>query len=107
MPQNLARPHSRPVRNFVRSPFVGILCRVTRPRYSPRNLLMDNLTMDAVAAGDISLDLLATELVEHARGRARMRRLGSLQERLALALAGTFLATAVSVALFLPAGRGF
>jgi hypothetical protein len=28
---------------------------------------MDNLTVDAVAAGGISHDLLATERVEHAR----------------------------------------
>src|SRR5579872_1295604 len=67
---------------------------------------MDNLTVDAVAAGDFSHDLLATELVEHARKRAR-RRMGTIEERVALALAGTFLVTAVTLAIVLPAGRAF
>ncbi len=65
---------------------------------------MDNFTVDAVAAGDISLDLLATELVEHARTKATR----SLEHRaVAYLLAGGFLAAALAIAAFAPALRGF
>lgn len=67
---------------------------------------MDNVTVDAVAVGDIFPDLLASELVEHARARAR-HRLGATEERVALAMAATFVVAAVSAALFLPAVRPF
>ncbi|HEY2074006.1 MAG TPA: HD-GYP domain-containing protein [Gaiellaceae bacterium] len=67
---------------------------------------MDNLTVEAAAAGALSHDLLATELVEHARERAR-HRMGSVEERVAVAMAATFLAAAVSAAVFLPAVRPF
>jgi len=62
--------------------------------------------VEAVAAGDISHDLLATELVEHARERAR-RRMGTVEGRLALSLAVSFLVAAGAAAAFLPAGRSF
>ncbi len=65
---------------------------------------MDNLRVEAVAAGDISIDLLSTELVEHARTSASR----ALANRtLAYLLAGTFLAAAVATAAFAPAVRGF
>ena len=67
---------------------------------------MDNLRMEAVAAGDISLDLLSTELVEHARARAR-HRLPVLEERIALGMAVSFLAAACCAAAFLPSVRAF
>ena len=67
---------------------------------------MDNLIVDAVAAGAISHDLVGTELVEHARERAK-RRLGALEERVAGAMAATFLVAAVLAAVFLPALRPF
>jgi HD-GYP domain-containing protein (c-di-GMP phosphodiesterase class II) len=67
---------------------------------------MDNLTVDAVAAGDISRDLLATELVQHARERSR-RRLGSVEEKVAIAMAVSFLGAAVAMALLLPGVRSF
>jgi HD-GYP domain-containing protein (c-di-GMP phosphodiesterase class II) len=62
--------------------------------------------MEAVAAGEIAHDLLATELVEHARERAR-RRMGTVEGRLALSLALSFLVTASIAAVLLPAVRGF
>jgi len=65
---------------------------------------MDNLTVEAAAAGDLSLDLLATELVEHARTSATR----SLSNRaLAYLLAGAFLAAAVGTAAFAPHVRHF
>ena len=62
----------------------------------------DNLFVEAVAAGDP----LAADLVERARDRAR-RRMGTLEERLALSLALSFVAAATAAAIFLPAGRAF
>jgi len=60
--------------------------------------------MEAVAAGDLSLDLLTTELVEHARTSASR----ALANRtLAYLLAGSFLASAVATAALAPAVRGF
>ena len=67
---------------------------------------MDNLIVNAVAAGDISGDLLATELVEHARARAK-RRLGGASEKVALGMAAGFLLAAVACAVLLPASRSF
>jgi len=67
---------------------------------------MDNLLVDAVAAGDISGDLLATELVEHARARAQ-RRLGGTSEKVALGMAAVFLVAATACAALLPASRHF
>jgi HD-GYP domain-containing protein (c-di-GMP phosphodiesterase class II) len=67
---------------------------------------MDNLRVEAAAAGDLSLDLLATELVEHARARST-RSLGVLEERVAVAMAVGFLAAACSAAVFLPSVRSF
>ena len=65
---------------------------------------MDNLGMEAVAAGDISIDLLSTELVEHARTSASR----ALANRtLAYLLAGSFLAAATATATLAPAVRGF
>jgi len=63
---------------------------------------IDNLIVEAVAAGDP----LAADLVERARDRAR-RRMGTLEERLALSLAVSFVAAATAAAIFLPAGRAF
>lgn len=63
---------------------------------------MDNSIVEAVAAGDP----LAADLVERARERAR-RRMGTLEERVAVAMAGTFLAAAAAAAVFLPAVRPF
>jgi HD-GYP domain-containing protein (c-di-GMP phosphodiesterase class II) len=65
---------------------------------------MDNLSVEAVAAGDISIDLLSTELVEHAR-TSSSRALG--HRTLAYLLAGTFLAAATATATLAPAVRGF
>jgi HD-GYP domain-containing protein (c-di-GMP phosphodiesterase class II) len=60
--------------------------------------------VEAVAAGDISIDLLATELVEHARTSAAH----SLANRtLAHLLAGGFLAGAIALAAFAPPLRAF
>ena len=67
---------------------------------------MDNLTVNAVAAGDFAHDLRANELVEHARERAK-HRLGAIQERVALAMAVSFLVAAGSAAAFLPSVRSF
>src|SRR5579862_5429576 len=67
---------------------------------------VDNLSVDAVAAGDISHDLLATELVEHARARAK-RRLGGASEKVALGMAAAFVVVAVACAVLLPASRHF
>jgi HD-GYP domain-containing protein (c-di-GMP phosphodiesterase class II) len=67
---------------------------------------VDNLSVDAVAAGDISHDLLATELVEHARARAK-RRLGGTSEKVALGMAAAFVVVAVACAVLLPASRHF
>ena len=65
---------------------------------------MDNFRVDAVAAGDISIDLLATELVEHARSASTH----SLGNRFAAyLLASGFLAGAVATAALAPALRGF
>ena len=63
---------------------------------------MDNSIVEAVAAGDP----LAADLVERARERAR-RRMGTLEERVALAIAATFVAAATAAAIFLPAVRPF
>jgi HD-GYP domain-containing protein (c-di-GMP phosphodiesterase class II) len=62
--------------------------------------------VEAVAAGDISHDLLATELVEHARERAR-RRLGAVEEGVATTMAAAFVAVAAAGAVFLPGVRPF
>jgi len=60
--------------------------------------------VEAAAAGDISIDLLATELVEHARTSAAH----SLANRtLAYLLAGGFLAGAIALAAFAPPLRAF
>jgi HD-GYP domain-containing protein (c-di-GMP phosphodiesterase class II) len=67
---------------------------------------MDNLTVDAVAAGELSRDLLATELVEHARERAK-HRLGQIEEKVAVAMAAAFVVAAVGAAFLLPAVRPF
>lgn len=67
---------------------------------------MDNLIVDAVTAGGISHDLLGTELVEHARARAK-RRLGGTSEKVALGMAAAFLVAAIACAVFLPASRHF
>jgi HD-GYP domain-containing protein (c-di-GMP phosphodiesterase class II) len=65
---------------------------------------MDNVRVEAVAAGDISIDLLATELVEHARSSATR----SLSNRaLAYFLAGGFLAAAAGLAVLAPDVRAF
>jgi HD-GYP domain-containing protein (c-di-GMP phosphodiesterase class II) len=65
---------------------------------------MDNLRVEAVAAGDISIDLLSTELVEHARSASTH----SLANRTAAyLLAGGFLAGAIAAATLAPALRGF
>jgi HD-GYP domain-containing protein (c-di-GMP phosphodiesterase class II) len=60
--------------------------------------------MEAVAAGDLSLDLRTTELVEHARTSAT-RALG--QRTLAYLLAGGFLAAAIATAALTPSLRAF
>jgi HD-GYP domain-containing protein (c-di-GMP phosphodiesterase class II) len=65
---------------------------------------MDNLTVNAVAAGDISLDILSTELVEHARTRAST----ALSHRVvAYLLAGSVLAAAIAIAVLAPSLRPF
>jgi HD-GYP domain-containing protein (c-di-GMP phosphodiesterase class II) len=65
---------------------------------------MDNLIVEAAAAGELSIDLLGNELVENARERAT-RRLGRIEERVAVAMAVSFLAAAGCVAAFMPAVR--
>jgi HD-GYP domain-containing protein (c-di-GMP phosphodiesterase class II) len=67
---------------------------------------MDNFIVDAVAAGGIAHDLLATERVEHARALSK-RRLPALEERVAIAMAVSFLAAAACAAAFLPPLRAF
>ena len=67
---------------------------------------MDNLTVDAVAAGGIAQDLLATEIVGSVRERSK-RRLGASEERVAAAVAVSFLVAATCAAAFLPAARAF
>jgi HD-GYP domain-containing protein (c-di-GMP phosphodiesterase class II) len=65
---------------------------------------MDNLTVEAAAAGNLSLDLRATELVEHARSSAT----GALRYRVpAYLLAGSFLAVAAATAALAPPLRHF
>lgn len=65
---------------------------------------MDNLRVEAVAAGDLSVDLISTELVERARSQSSRalshRALGHL-------LAGGFLAAAIATAVAAPPLRGF
>jgi HD-GYP domain-containing protein (c-di-GMP phosphodiesterase class II) len=63
---------------------------------------MDNSIVEAVAAGDP----LAADLVERARERAR-RRMGTLEEGVAVAMAAAFLVAALATAFFLPAVRPF
>jgi HD-GYP domain-containing protein (c-di-GMP phosphodiesterase class II) len=88
----------------MRSPFLGILRRIPRPRYSRTPRPRENLHVEAVAAGDISIDLLTTELVEHARTSAGR----SLANRtLAYLLAGGFLAGAIALAALAPSVRTF
>ena len=65
---------------------------------------MVDLSVEAVAAGEISLDLLATDLVEHAR-ESSTRALGN--RATAYGLAGGFLAAAAATALFAPRLHGF
>ncbi len=67
---------------------------------------MDNLTVEAAAAGELTHDLLATELVERARTRAKQR-MGGIAEKVAIAMAASFLVVAVCAAVFLPAVRPF
>src|SRR5207248_4865785 len=94
-------PHTRHFR--LRSPFLGILSRLPRPRYVRRPRAMDNRSMEAAAAGELSLDLLATELVEHARTSASR----ALSNRTAAyILAAGFLAGAIATAAFAPSVRG-
>ncbi|HLX20872.1 MAG TPA: HD-GYP domain-containing protein [Gaiellaceae bacterium] len=62
--------------------------------------------MEAAAAGDLTHDLLATELVERARTRAKQR-LGGTEEKVAVAMAASFLAVAIPAAIFLPPLRSF
>ncbi|HEY5058931.1 MAG TPA: HD-GYP domain-containing protein [Gaiellaceae bacterium] len=64
-------------------------------------------TIEAPAAAlPVGADDVGAELVSRARSRARQRVRGG-RGRLALTLAGLFLAAAVSAAVFLPAGRPF
>jgi len=65
---------------------------------------MDNLTVEAAAAGALSHDLFATELVERARSQSG-RALG--HRALAYLLAGGFLAGAIATAVLAPPLRGF
>jgi HD-GYP domain-containing protein (c-di-GMP phosphodiesterase class II) len=65
---------------------------------------MDNFRVDAVAAGDISIDLLATELVDHARSSSS-RSLGN--RFAAYTLASGFLGGAIALAVLAPPLRGF
>jgi HD-GYP domain-containing protein (c-di-GMP phosphodiesterase class II) len=60
--------------------------------------------MEAVAAGDISMHLLSTELVEHARTQSS-RALG--HRTAAYLLAGGFLGAAIATATLAPGLRGF
>jgi HD-GYP domain-containing protein (c-di-GMP phosphodiesterase class II) len=62
------------------------------------------LVVEAAAAGDASIDLLATELVAHAR-TASSRALG--HRALAYLLAGGFLTVAIATAALAPALRAF
>jgi hypothetical protein len=67
---------------------------------------VDTLSVEAAAAGELTLDadLIGAEFVEHARTRAR----GSLPNRgTAYLLAGTFLAAAIATAVLAPPLRGF
>jgi HD-GYP domain-containing protein (c-di-GMP phosphodiesterase class II) len=66
---------------------------------------MDNLTVEAAAVGDLSLDLLSTELVE--RARSHSSRTLANRRTLAYLLAAAFLAAAVSTAAFAPHVRHF
>jgi HD-GYP domain-containing protein (c-di-GMP phosphodiesterase class II) len=59
--------------------------------------------MGTVAVGDP----LAADLVKRAREKRARRRMGTLEERLALSLAASFLAVATTAAVVLPAGRAF
>jgi HD-GYP domain-containing protein (c-di-GMP phosphodiesterase class II) len=61
-------------------------------------------TVEAPAAAPIHADELGIELVAQARTRARLKLAGA-EERLALALAGAFLAAAVGAAILLPRVR--
>ena len=62
------------------------------------------MSVDAVAAGPVTFDLPATELVEHARTSAGH----DLSNRAtAYGLAGAFLAAAAALGIFAPAVRGF
>ena len=63
---------------------------------------MVDLSVEAVAAGEISLDLLATDLVEHAR-ESSTRALGN--RATAYTLAAGFLVAAVATAVLAPALR--
>ncbi|MGH2998999.1 MAG: hypothetical protein ACRDNM_06845, partial [Gaiellaceae bacterium] len=67
---------------------------------------MDNLTVEAAAAGDLSLDLLTTELVERARTQSSTG-LGRRYRALAYFLAGCFLTAAIATAVLAPPLRGF
>jgi HD-GYP domain-containing protein (c-di-GMP phosphodiesterase class II) len=65
---------------------------------------VDNLRVEAVAAGDLSLDLLSTELVERARSQSSH----ALSHRaLAYLLVAGFLAAAITTGILAPALRGF
>jgi HD-GYP domain-containing protein (c-di-GMP phosphodiesterase class II) len=65
---------------------------------------MDNLRVEAAAAGDLNLDLLANELVERARSQSSR----ALSHRaLAYLLAGGFLTAAIATAVLAPPLRGF
>ena len=67
---------------------------------------MDNLTVEAAAAGDLTLDLLATELVERARTQSHSA-LGDRYRAVAYLLAGGFLTGAIATAILAPPLRGF
>jgi HD-GYP domain-containing protein (c-di-GMP phosphodiesterase class II) len=65
---------------------------------------MDNLTVEAAAAGNLSLDLLSTELVEHARAQSSR----ALSHRtVAHLLAAAFLGAAIATAVLAPALHAF
>ena len=64
---------------------------------------MDNLIVEAVAAGDP----LTADLVKRAREKRARRRMGTVEERLALSLAVSFVVAAAGAAVFLPATRAF
>jgi HD-GYP domain-containing protein (c-di-GMP phosphodiesterase class II) len=63
-------------------------------------------TVELPAAAQTRADEIGTELVAQVRTRARLK-LGGAQGRVALVLAGSFLATASCAAFFLPAVRPF